>query len=123
MKSLLFLTFTIFLFSLAGFYVVVTTVTPIHIQADQLGLFYLVFWLTVTSLFTLLIFRFRGRGTIRQFGQSLRQAGLIGSTVVLGLVLQSFRLLSVLNAGALIVGMLLIELLCRSTDRLHGGRV
>lgn len=117
---LLFLLFTVLLFSGAGVYVFISTIDPRSMHGDQFLLFYLVIWLLVTSGLSLFFFRLLSGRTVRQLGRTVRVAGLLALALVLLLWLQSLRLLSVANGLPLIAAIILLELFFRSTDRKVG---
>ncbi len=113
-KSLLFVCFTVLLFAGAGLYVMLTTVNPLKMTAEQASLFYVVLWLVLSSAICLLLSWLARLGSARQFGQRLRLAGLVSGAIVILLLLQANRLLSWANALPLLLAAVLLELFFRS---------
>lgn len=116
-KSLLFLCFTVLLFAGAGLYVMLTTVNPLQMTAEQASLFYTVLWLALSAALCLLLSWLARLSSARQFGQRLRLAALVSAAIVILLLLQANRLLSWANALPLLLAAVLLELFFRSGSK------
>ena len=120
MKSILFFTLVVLLFSAAGCFVLFTTVNPLTMTIEQTVLFYTVLWLALSSASTLLLAWLNKVRSPRAYLRLLRMAMLASGAVVVLLLLQAYRLLTWANALPLLAAVVLLEFFFRSSDRLPG---
>lgn len=122
LKSSLFSLFTVTLLSFGGWLTIIFNIDPARTDQFTFGLLYLCSFLLLAGILTFTGFGVRILLSRREviyshFTPSFRQACLISCAVVGLLFLQSLRVLSVIDAGAFVLAILLIELFFRGKPK------
>lgn len=119
LKNALFSLFSVTLLALGGWLTILFNSDPAHVDRFVLAALYASIFLFITGLATFIGFGLRVVLTNREmiYGHlpiALRQATLLGFGAVGLLFLQSLRVLSVIDAGAFLLALVLLELFFRA---------
>jgi hypothetical protein len=122
LKNSLFSLFTITLLSFGGWLTILFNVDPTNTDQFTFALLYICSFLFLVGLLTFIGFGIRILLSNREiifshFVPSLRQACLLSVAIIGLLFLQSLRVLSVIDAGAFVLAILLLELFFRAKPK------
>lgn len=128
LRKALFSLFSLTLLSLGGWLSILLNVDPSQADRFILVALYCSLLVFISAITTAILFGLRILLSNREiifahFGPSLRQGSLVGFTVVGLLFLQSLRVLSLIDAGAFILAVILIELFFRTKPKHYHNTV